>query len=874
VLCSTVFYGAISPQGFAPLEEELLEKLRASLSDRYDVERKLGEGGMATVFLARDVRHERRVAIKVLHEDLGAALGAERFRREIQIATSLTHPHILTLYDSGEAAGSLFYVMPFIEGESLRGRMDREKMLPIDKALKITQEVASALDYAHRKGVVHRDIKPENILLEDGHAIVADFGIARAVSTMGDASGGALTKTGMSLGTPTYMSPEQAFAEKDIDGRSDLYSLACVLYEMLVGEPPFSGPNAQSVMAKHSMAEIPSMQLVRNTIPDEVEDVVHKALAKSPADRYATVAEFSEELQECVVDFHTTTRRAVTDRRTAQRVPPGRRATDVAATPKWRKPAIIAGAVATMIIAGGTAWWALGKSPNGSGEAAGGLDPNKVAVMYFEDVSSTRQLGYLADGLTESLIDRLGEVSALNVVSQGGVAPYRGTNTPADSIARALSAGTIVRGTVEPDGDKFQVRVLLIDGNSGDKVGEESFEQPSGNILAAQDSVAAKVSIMLRKRIGSEVAVKEARSRTGNAAAWTLFQRAQRARKDADQQLSHADTAGAEKNFATADSLLAAAAALDGSWADPVVARSAVALSRAQAATNAIEAKPWIEKGLSEVEPILAKRPREAGALEMRGNLRYLKWLYSLADNSRERVALLDGAEQDLSLAVEIDGTRAGAWSTLSTVYSQKDDNSKAKTAALKAYEEDAYLTNTDELLWKLYATSYDLEQFPDAVKYCQDGGRRFPDNPRFIRCKLWLLTVKAVKPDVDQAWKDYARLQQLTPAQAWKLRQLEARMLISAGLARSNMRDSALKVIATARPDAADDKEGQLAGIEAFVRTLFGTPADTTAAFEILNRYVSGSPQHRAGLAESQSWWWKGLKEDRRFNALVAGAR
>ena len=208
--------------------EELLNKLRDSLSDKYDVERKLGEGGMATVFLARDVRHERRVAIKLLHEDLGAALGVERFKREIEIATSLTHPHILPLYDSGEAADSLFYVMPFIEGESLRDRLDREKMLPIDQALKLTQEVAGALDYAHRKGVIHRDIKPENILIQEGHAIVADFGIARAVSAMGS-EGGSLTKTGMSLGTPTYMSPEQAFAEKDIDGRSDMYSLACVL---------------------------------------------------------------------------------------------------------------------------------------------------------------------------------------------------------------------------------------------------------------------------------------------------------------------------------------------------------------------------------------------------------------------------------------------------------------------------------------------------------------------------------------------------------------------------------------------------------------------------------------------------------------------
>src|SRR5215211_1581778 len=213
---------------------QLLEQLKEALKDRYDVERELGQGGMATVFLASDVRYGRKVAIKVLHEDLAMALGGERFRREIQIATSLSHPHILQLFDSGEADGQLYYVMPYIEGESLRARIDREKILPIEDALRITSEVASALDFAHRKNIIHRDIKPENILLQEGHAVVADFGIARAVSSMNDQA--SLTQTGMSVGTPTYMSPEQAFADKAIDGRSDEYSLACVLYEMLTGQ--------------------------------------------------------------------------------------------------------------------------------------------------------------------------------------------------------------------------------------------------------------------------------------------------------------------------------------------------------------------------------------------------------------------------------------------------------------------------------------------------------------------------------------------------------------------------------------------------------------------------------------------------------------
>ena len=854
---------------------ELLGKLRDALSDRYDVEREIGEGGMATVFLARDVRLDRRVAIKVLHEDLGAALGAERFRREIQIATSLTHPHILALYDSGEAGSSLYYVMPFIEGESLRHRMDREKMLPIDQALKITQEVASALDFAHRKGVIHRDIKPENILLEDGHAIVADFGIARAVSTMGE-GGGALTKTGMSLGTPTYMSPEQSFAEKDIDGRSDLYSLACVLYEMLVGQPPFTGANAQSIMAKHSMAEVSSMQIVRNTIPDEVEAVVQRALAKAPSDRFATVKEFAEELQECVIDYHTTTRRVVGDRRTFPRVPGGRRGSDPKKASLWkRRSAVIAGAVLLVGVAGGYGYWKWGRMADTKGLVGGGADAKRVAVMYFQDKSPAGNLGYLADGLTESLIQRLSEVNALSVVSKSGVSPFRAANIPADSIARALSAGTIVRGTVEPVGDKFLVRVRLIDGTTGELAGDETFEQPQANVVAAPDRLAAKVADMLRKRVGFEVALRDARAGTSNAGAWTVFQRAERLQKDADAQASHNDIAGAERNFVAADSLFANAQALDKAWSEPIVARASLYLTRARVADSPLDAKPWIEKGLIQVEQALANQPRDASALETRGSLRYLKWSYSsLANSPAERNELLDGAEKDLKTAVEIAPTRATAWSALSTVYSQKDDNSSAKTTAQRAYEEDAYLANADEVLWKLYATSYDLEQFPDAVKYCDDGVRRFPENARFVRCRLWLLTVKSVKPNTTQAWKDYARLQLLTPAKDWKLRQLEARMLISAALARSENRDSALKVLAGARPDPADDKDGELAGREAFIRTLFGRPEDTTAAFGILKRYVSSNPQHRAGLAESQSWWWKGLKADPRFKDLVAGAR
>ncbi|HYU90660.1 MAG TPA: serine/threonine-protein kinase, partial [Gemmatimonadales bacterium] len=263
------------------------------MAERYQIERQLGEGGMAVVYLARDVKHNREVGLKVLRPELMAVLGAERFLHEINVTAHLQHPHILTLHDSGEADGLVFYVMPYVEGESLRDRLTREKQLSIDEAIEITKAVASALDYAHRHGVIHRDIKPENILLHDGQPLVADFGIALAVSAAG---GNRLTETGLSIGTPQYMSPEQAMGDRTLDARSDVYSLAAVLYEMLAGEPPYTGPTAQAIVAKVITERPVPITVHRDTVPPHVAAALHKALAKLPADRFAGAAQFSEAL--------------------------------------------------------------------------------------------------------------------------------------------------------------------------------------------------------------------------------------------------------------------------------------------------------------------------------------------------------------------------------------------------------------------------------------------------------------------------------------------------------------------------------------------------------------------------------------------------
>lgn len=272
-----------------------VDRLSTALAGRYTIERELGAGGMATVYLAEDIKHHRKVALKVLRPELSAVIGAERFLKEIETTANLQHPHMLPLHDSGEVNGTVFYVMPFVEGESLRDRLTRERQLPIDDAVRITREVASALDYAHRKGVIHRDIKPENILLHEGQALVADFGIALAAATTG---GSRMTETGMSLGTPHYMSPEQAMGERTIDARTDVYALGCVLYEMLVGEPPFTGPTAQAIVARVLTGAVEAPSSRRSTVPANVNAAALTALQKLPADRFASAAAMAEALED------------------------------------------------------------------------------------------------------------------------------------------------------------------------------------------------------------------------------------------------------------------------------------------------------------------------------------------------------------------------------------------------------------------------------------------------------------------------------------------------------------------------------------------------------------------------------------------------
>ena len=494
------------------ISSETLTAFRSELHEKYRLERELGQGGMAIVYLAHDLVNDRLVALKVLNPELAATLGAERFLREIEVGRTLQHPGIVGVLDSGEADGRLFYTMPFVEGASLRDKLDREKQLSIDEAIDLTKQIAEALAFAHSKNVIHRDIKPENILLAHGKALVADFGIARAVSVAG---GERLTRTGMAVGTPTYMSPEQAMGSKDVTPESDVYSLACMVYEMLAGQPPFTGPTAMALLARHSLDNVPSLKIVRNTIPDAVEDAILRAMAKVPADRFHSATDFAAAL--------TDDEGAIRRRRDSMKAKA--LAAETVERPalggsKTKKKVMIAAAVTVPLLA--TGGWFAWKATQGTVTPAGltgDYAKSNIAVLYFEDRSPGKQVQHIADGITEALINELSAVQQLKVISGNGVAPFKGTSPRPDSVAKLLKVGTLVTGVVTPASNgRLRVEVRLIDALTGDQITSTKVEQPEEKLLDLQDSLAHDMSLFLRKRVGAEIQQLVSKAGTLNAA--------------------------------------------------------------------------------------------------------------------------------------------------------------------------------------------------------------------------------------------------------------------------------------------------------------------------------------------------------------------
>ncbi|MFB3112574.1 MAG: protein kinase, partial [Gemmatimonadales bacterium] len=557
---------------------DLLDQLKTALADRYAIEREIGAGGMATVYLARDVKHQRQVAVKVLRPELAAAVGSERFLREITTTAQLNHPHILPLHDSGEADGFLFYVMPYVEGESLRDRLNRETQLPIDDALEIAKEVADALGYAHGRDVVHRDIKPENILLSGGHAVVADFGIARAIS---EAGGEKLTETGLAVGTPAYMSPEQGLGSGELDGRSDTYSLGCVLYEMLSGEPPYTGPTAQVIIAKHSGAPVPAVRTVRDTVPVGIDAALTKALAKAPADRYVTASQ--------LVDALTGSAATLAPQAAARSTP--------------RRWAMYAGALVVALLGG--LWLVFGTL----GPGASNAEIPRLVVLPFDNLGAPED-EYFAAGITEAITTRLAGIGGLGIISRQSAIQYKNSGKNAQQIAEELSVQYILEGTIQrerPGDPTSQVRVnpQLIRASDDTHLWASPYDVAMIEVFQVYGQIAEEVAREVNVRISTVERGRLGARSTESGPAYELYLRATQLRFSADRR---ENTAAAE--------LLKQALALDPGFAVATAQLSRVYTNRSY---NFGESRRWADSGLAlarraiDEDPSLASGYRALG---------------------------------------------------------------------------------------------------------------------------------------------------------------------------------------------------------------------------------------------------------------------
>jgi serine/threonine-protein kinase len=489
--------------------------LREGLRDRYALERELGRGGMATVWLAQDLRHDRPVALKVLHPHLAETLGPERFQREIKLAARLQHPHVLTVLDSGDAAGRLWFTMPYVEGESLRDRLRRERQLPVDDGLRIAREAAQALQYAHDRGVVHRDIKPENLLLtRDGNTLVADFGIARALGAPGEDR---LTETGLAIGTPAYMSPEQAAGDKGLDARTDVYSLAAVLYEMLAGEAPFTGATTQALIVKRLTEPPPSVRSVRSNVPEPTDAAIRKALAPVPADRFASVAEFAGELAAAGRYGGTAVRESTPSPVTE----PTRVTMPRTAVPPFRRFAVIL--VLGFVLGLGVLFgWLHRRGPE-----PGAAGVKTLAVLPFENLGRPDD-EYFADGVTDAVRGKLTSLAGLQVTASNSSAEYKRTTKSPQQIAHDLGVDYLLVGKVRweksPDGtSRVQVSPELIQASSGAARWQQPFDATITDVFQVQADIAGKVAQALDVALGTTERQALTRKPTADLGAYDAF---------------------------------------------------------------------------------------------------------------------------------------------------------------------------------------------------------------------------------------------------------------------------------------------------------------------------------------------------------------
>ncbi len=869
----------------------MTEQLKAAPSfpsGDYEIDSVLGSGGMAVVYRARDLRRQRSVAIKVLRAELTHVTGSDRFRREIAVAASFAHPHIVPLLDLGEALDALgrtvpFYVMPLIEGETLRERIHRAPPLTVPEALRLTREILGALHYAHRQGIIHRDIKPANVLLTGGHALVADFGVARALpgATGLSESDSTITLSGLTVGTPAYMSPEQALGDKFMDERTDLYSAACVLYEMLAGQPPFAADSPSSIISLKLKGQVKPVSTFRPDIPTALDQVLLRALAPEPSLRFPTAAAFVDAIADFDSSAHVLTRTGMsaaslsppsgswTIPTWARRVPS---TTDTTMSPIARGATLLAVAAAVGAVVLGT----LLMRDRTATPAEPLTDRARVAVLPFELIDADSTLATMASGLTTDLIDELSRFPAIAVISRNGVAPFAGGLVTTDSVARALNVGSVVTGDVRRLRDSVTVTVRLIDGSTSTQLASASASGPDRDVLTVRATLLDSVTTFLRRVIGQQLGDSRLQG-TSNPEAWALLAQARGMGEGELLRAGALTPSNRASRFAVADSLLMRAASLDTRWAAPYVLSGRLLLQRAGFEESAALRSPnsstdpaatpdaLRRAAVDRAELALARDPSDDQARHLRGRARLDLWRTArpVAPDS-----LRAAAEADLRAVTGRRRDMAEAWNDLSSLLQLTGNYEGSRVAAEAALTADAFLRSAEAVVSRLHFTSLGSGRIDDARMWCDRGRTRYPRDPRFWGCELTTLGWTGHTPaDVSTAWQllraSEARDTSNLLAAGWGTR----RLLVAAVTARAGLADSARAIVADVRANVPPFvPEDQLDYGEAYVSALLG---DSARALPLLERYLRANPALRGQVRNSP--WFVALRTNADFIALTA---